>query len=256
MIGSLDVALKSFVGGTVFGATTGSGPPEVLALHGWGRTHEDFLGVLDGFAAVAVDLPGFGATPPPSAVWGAHEYAAALVPILRDFETPPVVIAHSFGGRVAVCLGATHPELIAGLLIIGAPLVRPPDQAKKQPPFRYRAVKFLRGLRLIPESRLEAARHRYGSADYRAASGVMRDILVRVVNESYEPQLRSLSVPVHLLWGGDDTAAPVSGARLAKAVLDDADVGASLVVLTGVGHDVLAEDPEKVRAELTMLLGR
>jgi len=254
MIGRLDVALKSFVGGTVFGATLGSGPPAILALHGWGRTHEDFLGVLDGFNAIAVDLPGFGATPPPSAVWGANEYAAALVPILRDFEAPPVVIAHSFGGRVAVCLATTHPELVASLLIIGSPLVRPPDQVKKRPPFRYRVVRFLRGLRLIPESRLEAARHRYGSADYRAASGVMRDILVRVVNESYELQLESLSVPVHLLWGGDDTAAPVSGARLAKAILDGANADASLAVLMGVGHDVLAEDPEKVRAELKILL--
>jgi len=250
------VALKSFVGGTIFGATMGATPPEVLALHGWGRTHEDFSAVLDGFNAIAVDLPGFGVTPPPNAVWGASDYAAALVPLLRDFDQPPVVIAHSFGGRVAVCLASAHPELIASLLVIGAPLVPPPDRVKRKSPLSYRAIRFLRGLRLIPESMLETARQRYGSADYRAATGVMRDILVRVVNESYEEELHSLSVPVHLLWGSDDSAAPVSGARRAKEILDTSDSEASIAVLVGVGHDVLAEDPDKVRAELHMLLDR
>jgi len=33
---------------------------------------------------------------------------------------------------------------------------------------------------------LEAARQKYGSRDYRDATGVMRDVLVASVNESYE----------------------------------------------------------------------
>lgn len=256
LIGRHDVALKSFVGGTIFGSIVGSRPPTVLALHGWGRTHSDFDRVLTGFDAISVDLPGFGATPPPSAVWGARDYAAALIPILQEFEEPPVVVGHSFGGRVAVCVAASHPELVSALLIIGAPLVRPPDRPGARSPLRYRAVRFLRGLRLIPESRLEEARQRFGSIDYRSANGVMRDILVRVVNETYEQELSQLSTRTHLLWGLDDEAAPVAGARLAKDLLDQAPAEASMALLTGIGHDVLAEDPDKVQAELSMLLDR
>ncbi len=224
-------------------------------MHGWGRTHDDFDAILDGFDALALDLPGFGASPAPSAVWGATEYASAVVPILQDLPEPPWIVGHSFGGRVAVCLAADHPKLVAGILVIGAPLVRSPEQTGGQPALAYRLIRMLRSLRLVPEEVLERARRRYGSADYRAASGVMRDILVRVVNETYEDELARLGVPVHFLWGGDDTAAPVSGARLAKRLVDGSGADASLAILPGVGHDMLAERPDKVRAELSMLIG-
>lgn len=66
--------LKSFAGGGLFGGTWGSGTPNVLALHGWARSHRDFdpvfapISTTGGgpvFGVVGPDLFGFGATPPP-----------------------------------------------------------------------------------------------------------------------------------------------------------------------------------------------
>ena len=42
---------------------------------------------------------------------------------------------------------------------------------------------------LVSEQRLDRARNRFGSADYRAAEGVMRSVLVEAVGESYEAEL-------------------------------------------------------------------
>jgi pimeloyl-ACP methyl ester carboxylesterase len=67
----------------------------------------------------------------------------------------------------------------------------------------------------------------------------MRDILVTVINESYEPQLGRIMSPVHLLWGADDTEAPVRVAEAAMSLLADS----SLEVLPGVGHFVPIEAP-------------
>ena len=61
--------------------------------------------------------------------------------------------------------------------------------------------------------RMESLRQRYGSEDYRLATGVMRTVHVRAVNEtneSYEEQLRRIACPVELVWGDDDTAAPLA----------------------------------------------
>ncbi len=71
--------------------------------------------------------------------------------------------------------------------------------------------------RLVGDGRMERARQRYGSADYRAAQGVMRDVLVRLVNERYDDALAALRCPVELVWGDDDAEAPVETARALEA---------------------------------------
>ena len=118
--------LTSFAGSRLFGQRYGTGVPSVLALHGWRRDHRDFDGVLaSGLDAVALDLPGFGSTPPPPTAWGSPEYADAVAAVLDEMQAHVVVVGHSFGGRVAVHLAADHPEQIAGLVLSGAPLHRP-----------------------------------------------------------------------------------------------------------------------------------
>jgi pimeloyl-ACP methyl ester carboxylesterase len=68
--------------GPIFGQVYGDGDPGVVALHGWGRRGADFDRVLDGLDAVAFDLPGFGATPPPEVACGAAGYAQVVIEAL------------------------------------------------------------------------------------------------------------------------------------------------------------------------------
>ena len=101
---------------------------------------------------------------------------------------------------------------------------------------------------------MEAIRSSRGSADYRAASGVMRDILVKVVNESYEAQLRALDTPVTLLWGRDDREVPVAVAERALSVISEGGGRAGLEVLPGVGHFLPTEAPEALRLVVSKAL--
>ena len=236
------MALTTFAG--LFGEGYGDGTPGVLALHGWGRDHSDFTAVLDGIPAVAVDLPGFGATPAPSSPLGAEGYANIVAPVLSSFVAPPLVVGHSFGGRVALHLAAEG--LVSGLLLVGTPLLR--TGRGRRPPFGYRMLK--RFSFLIGDEGLERARRRYGSSDYRVATGVMRDVLVRTVNETYEQLLPGIDCPVRLLWGADDAEVPVAVAEAALKLLPHA----SLRVVPDVGHHVPTTAPGIVRAELVEML--
>lgn len=243
------MALKVFGAGTVFAEVTGTAP-EVLALHGWGRSSSDFKEVLAGTDAVAVDLPGFGRSPAPPTAWGSPEYAAAVRDVWASFPVPPVVVAHSFGGRVAVHLAQDLP--MRALVLIGVPLVRRSRTA--QPVMAFRVARRLHRLGIISERQMEAYRQKYGSADYRAASGVMRDVFVKVVNETYDDQLDGLRMPVRMLWGSEDMAAPVDSARVALERLQARGADAELRVLDGVGHHVMAEQPEVVAVLIRELL--
>lgn len=235
-------------GGMLFGARLGApGAARVLALHGWGRDRRDFLPALGGrpeIGTVAVDLPGFGSTPPPPELWGSEDYAAALRPVLESLKAPVVVVGHSFGGRVALRLARQAPDLVGALVLTGAPLA-PTGAPRPRPPRRYRLLRRARRLGLVSEARLERARRRHGSADYRAAEGVMRSVLVGVLAEDYRDDLRALQCPVVLLWGEEDREVPVA---VAEAIARLVPGGAELSVLPGVGHLLPTEAPDALRA--------
>ncbi len=241
------MTLRAYRGGSILaehrpGPGRTAGWPPVLALHGWGRDRRDLLGPLAGFEVVAVDLPGFGASPPPPTGWGAAEYATAVAEMMAEAGGGPhVAVGHSFGGRVAVCLAADHPDQVSGVVLAGVPLWRSGPAPRPAP--GYRAVRVLARLGLVGPGRLEAARRRYGSSDYRAAQSALRDVLVRVVNEDYRPRLGQIRQPVALVWGERDAAAPAQIAAEAARILPGP---VRLDIVEGAGHDVHRDAPEAI----------
>jgi pimeloyl-ACP methyl ester carboxylesterase len=244
--------LTSFAGSRLFGEAYGSGRPWVLALHGWRRDHTDFEIVLrrpHELDALAVDLPGFGATPAPAAPLGSAGYAEALLPLFEVMAPRVVVIGHSRGGCIAAQLAGMAPSRVGGLVLTGAPLFK--SQAENRPPpLAFRAVRRLAKGGLVTEAQLERARFRHGSDDYRAASGVMREVLVTLLAEHYEEALHAVSCPVELVWGERDTAAPLEVARRAQNALPD---GANLTVCAGTGHMTPLEVPDALRQAVERL---
>jgi pimeloyl-ACP methyl ester carboxylesterase len=253
--------LQSFDNGRLIGRRSGTAVPDVLALHGWARTHRDFDGVTAAIAggpdgpddpaldAIALDLAGFGSAPPPPEPWGSADYARAVAPVLEDMVPGVVVVGHSFGGRVALHLAAGRPDRVKALVLTGVPRLLPDD--RPTPKFRFRLSRALRRAGLVSEDRMEAARRRYGSADYRNAEGVMRQVLVRTLAEDYEDQLAAIHCPVTLVWGDDDTAAPLAMARAAADRLP----GATLTVCAGAGHLTPLTIPQVLHRSVRRALG-
>lgn len=103
---------------------------------------------------------------------------------------------------------------------------------------------------------MERRRRRHGSADYRAVTGVMREVLVRVVNESYEEELARLDLPVHLLWGADDREVPVEVGEKARTLIATGGAPVELEILEGVGHHVPIRAPGDTRRAVDRMLER
>ena len=237
--------LRAF--GPLFGQVYGSGTPAVIALHGWGRRGSDFDAVLAGVDAVAFDLPGFGATPAPEKPMGAAGYADVVESAIGELgEGPFVVVGHSFGGRIGTVLAARRPDLVRALVLTGVPLLRRAEG--RRPPASYRLVRWLHARGLVSDARMEKLKRSRGSADYRAATGVMRDVLVTVVNESYADELAALRCPVTLLWGAEDTDVPPSIAVRAAELIPGP---VTLDTIDGVGHLTVIDAPSRVRQSIT-----
>jgi pimeloyl-ACP methyl ester carboxylesterase len=221
----------------------------VLALHGWRRNHLDFDPVFgvpefeDSHAAMAVDFPGFGATPPPPDGWGSFQYAVNLVPLFDDLSERVTVVGHSFGGRVALHLPGLLPGRIERLVLTGAPLL---DRAgrRRRPKLAFRMGRRLHDVGLVSDRRMERLRNKHGSPDYRAAQGVMRQVFVRLLTEQYGAVMEGLDLPVTLLWGANDTEVPVEVAERAATLLTSSEI----IVRPGAGHLTPTEIPTDLRA--------
>ena len=241
--------ITSLAGGRVLAEKHGATPPRVVALHGWGRDGGDFATVLSGLDAVSIHLPGFGPAPAPETVWGTEDYAELVAEAIAAFA-PTVIVAHSFGGRVAVRLAARRPELVRGLVLTGVPLVRLAPATR--PPLSFRLARWANARGLLSDARMDALRDRRGSADYRAAQGVMRGIMVRAVNETYDDELAALAastIPLRFVWGADDTAAPTEAGRIAAER-----AGAPFRTIAGAGHLLTGYLELAVREELLAVL--
>ena len=98
---------------------------------------------------------------------------------------------------------------------------------------------------LYPDA-VENMRKKRGSADYNNATPIMRQTLVKVVNEDLKPLISQISCPTLIVWGDNDTATPIDDARQMEQIIPDA----GLVVCEGAGHYSFLEQPVKVHGAL------
>ncbi|MCH4266728.1 MAG: alpha/beta hydrolase, partial [Solobacterium sp.] len=71
-----------------------------------------------------------------------------------------------------------------------------------------------------------------GSEDYRNAKGVMKATFVKVVNDDVTPVLNEIRCPVLLVWGDQDTAAPLWMGQQMEQMMPDA----GLAIFEGDDH--------------------
>ncbi len=148
--------------------------------------------------------PGSGPRPPPPEPWGSEEYARHLLPL---FDEPGaladrIVLVGPLlrwpGGRPPGATGAATGS--SGWCSPACPCSTARAVGRGPLP-AYRVARTLHRLGLVGEERMEALRQKYGSPDYRAAQGVMRDVFVQLLAEQYAEQMAAIDCPVDLVWG-------------------------------------------------------
>lgn len=237
----------------------GSGAP-VLLLHGWNSSFLVYRGIINSlknnYRVVAVNFPGCAGSDTMETPWNLDDYCDFVLKFMKKLNIEnPIMFGHSHGGRVTLKMAATgmvNPPKI--VLLDSAGLI--PKKSLKQK-FRAKSFKVIKWGLTLPviknysEGLLQKARNYYGSADYNAAPEVLRKTLVSLVNTDLRDILHSITAPTLLIWGENDTATPLSDAKIIESKIKDS----GLCVIKGTGHYSFCERPFEAQAIINSFLG-
>lgn len=205
-----------------------------MFLHGYLSSKESFYLQINYFSrhfrVTAPDLPGFGGSGTIPAAWSVGEYADWLEGFLKERGIAfPCVIAHSFGGRVAI-------KCLARGLIDRAVLTGCAGIVKRRTLSYHLKVK---SYRLVKKFAPRFAEAKFGSAEYRSLSPLMRESYKKIVNEDLREEAKRIARPVLYLNGERDRETPLSSVK----ILHECTAGSRLAVLKGCGHFAHLDEP-------------
>lgn len=236
-------------------------PPPLVLLHGFTQTGVAWRPIVErlpaGWGVAAPDLPGHGAA------GGLRLDLAGTADQVASGAAgrpPAVVVGYSMGGRVALRLALDHPDVVAGLVLIGATagIDDPDERAERRrsdevladrieeegvEPFldRWLAQPLFAGL--TPRADDLAAR-RANTAAGLASS--LRLAGTGTMDPPWWAELPQIAMPTLVLWGEADRKFAALGRRLVHAIGPNAE--ATSVV--DAGHAVHLEAPDATAALL------
>ena len=241
---------------------TGGDGEAVLLLHGWAAPMQLYQPIIDrlahkGYRVVSFDMPGVGQTPEPPRPLTVADYVALTLSVCHALGVRQCIpIAHSHGGRIALSLlgDPTCPLTLPKAVLIGATGVVPPKPSGAQ--LRQMGYRAAKALGTAPLTRplfgtmYETLRDKRSSADYKAASPVMRQTMNNVLPADFTHLMPHIRAEVLLIWGALDTATPLDRGRTMEMLIP----GAGLAVILGAGHFCFADNWPQFAAVLDAFL--
>ncbi|HZD66628.1 MAG TPA: alpha/beta hydrolase [Acidimicrobiales bacterium] len=262
--------LESHDGGSIHLVERGGGRPLVLVhgitLHA-GVWAPQLHTLADRYRVVALDVRGHGQSTPGNGGFGRAQAARDLATVLEELDlSGSVLVGHSMGGMILMQLCAEHPEVVAGR--VGGLVFMDTAAALLPPKLVSLAAGLGKGAARLggdrPTVKLDGrgsrdrlwlmSRLTFGSSPPTVAVDQVRDMLggvplstlvptaLDLVQHDARRALARTATPSLVLVGSRDLLTPPRAARRTAATLPRA----TLHVVEGAGHELMAERPEEV----------
>ena len=182
-----------------------------LFLHGWGGSIESFLFIAKKIKGekLLIDFPPFGESGEIRSAWTIKDYVNVVKIVLEKCEIKQYdVVAHSFGGRVALQLGCGLD--VRKMVLTGCAGIKDKSLKIKFKVLIFKIKKVLCKCGFYSAKRLKEQ----GSSDYLKLNGVMRQTFKNIVNCDLTNILSRVQSEVLLLWGESDEATPLKYAKI------------------------------------------
>ena len=222
---------------------------KVLILPGWGTTINTYMTLINSISTYAcvycLDMPGFGESQEPKESWNVDNYIEFITEFIKKLEIKDVdLIGHSNGGRIILkMMGSIKTDFKVGKIILigSAGIVHKKTMKQKIKVRTFKIGKKILGLKpikAIAPKALDNFKNKFGSEDYRNASPIMKETMVKLINEDVREYFPNIKQPTLLIWGENDTATPIEDAYIMEKFIPDA----GLVKVKNSSHYVFLEN--------------
>lgn len=224
---------------------------DIILLHGWGGSIETmnpiFLYFRNFARVTSIDLPGFGKSDKPKEAIDSYEYSDIIYKFIKKIGIKEAnIVGHSHGGRIGIILAAKNSDIVNKLVLVDSAGIIP-----KRTYRYYLKVYWFKTLKKIyllfnknNKENLEKFYKKFGSIDYSRAEGVMRQTMVKVVNDNLEPLLERIKAPTLLVWGENDEDTPLYMGKIMEEKIKDS----GLVIIENGTHYSYIDDIVRFKA--------
>lgn len=238
--------------------------PLVALLPAGSRAASDFDDLASriaraGYRTAAINPRGMGNSRGPR-FQQITEHLQDIVEVIRQLSPAgavtngAVIIGHAFGNRIARALASFHPEAVSSLILLAAGGQVPPT------PQAQAAQRNLRNPALSQAQFMEALRVAYfatGNSPEAWRLGWHRDVgadlwaaLEKIPTDRW---IEAGKAPLYIIQGAEDAFAPPANSEALKSAYSDR---VDVAVLANAGHQMLAEQPERLAELIIMRLNK
>ncbi len=197
----------------------------IVFLHGWGGSTNSFEFFVKNLSLerpfVLIDFPPFGESSLLSTGWTVQKYAQMVKCLLNTLGYSKIsIVAHSFGGRVALNLASNEGEYVSKMVLTGCAGIKNRSLKTWFKVKFYKFLKFLAKVKLYKKSSLQ----KRGSEDYKNLSDTMKKTFVNIVNFDQRCDIKKVNCLTLLFWGENDTQTPFYFTKYFKKHIKDCEV--------------------------------
>ena len=177
----------------------------IVFLHGWGMSGETFKKpvkeFLDSYDIVSVDFLGFGRSDEPNESMTIEDYVVIIYKLLDYLKIKnPIIIGHSFGGRVGIVFGNKYSY--KKLFLVNTPAFKNKSFKYYYKIFKYKVKKSL--LYIWNRKKYFNYVRNSGSSDYKMCSYIMKGTFKNIVRRDLTWELKRLKGNVIIISSVND----------------------------------------------------
>ena len=209
----------------------GNSDNSILILPGWGNTRETFTNIInllkDKYKIYILDYPFFGNSPTLNKELSIYDYSELIYNFIKDNNIiNPIIIAHSFGGRISSILISKYKLKVNKLILIDVAGIK---RFNIKLFFKTKIYKLLRKLTiLLPKNIRFRIRNKllkiFSSNDYLNIPSIMKKTFQNIIKEDLRKYYKSINTETLIIWGDNDLDTPLKDGLYLKRIIKNSEI--------------------------------